>query len=119
MESQAIWQVATGVIMPDHIHLLFEIGDVVDLSGAMRLFKGRLTPALRTRNLGWQEGYFDHRMREGEDRLPVFLYIYLNPYLANLLPRNQQWPGYFCAEREWAWFGPLTDESMPRPEWLA
>ncbi|MFZ5495155.1 MAG: hypothetical protein ACOZE5_07430 [Verrucomicrobiota bacterium] len=51
----------------------------------MRLFKGRLTPALRNHGLKWQEGFYDHQIRESEDLLPVFLYIYLNPYRAGLL----------------------------------
>jgi hypothetical protein len=42
--------------------------------------------------------YFDHRLRPEEDPLPVFLYIFLNPYRANLVQSNQTWPGCFCAE---------------------
>lgn len=68
--------------------------------------------------LRWPPAYFDHRLRPDEDRLPVFIYIYLNPYRAKLLTPDQVWSGYFCGEDEWKWFEPLTDYSCPQPEWL-
>jgi hypothetical protein len=40
--------------MPDHFHLLVTLGTAVTLSAAVRLFKGPLTPHLRTRRLNWQ-----------------------------------------------------------------
>jgi hypothetical protein len=58
-------------------------------------------------------------MRREEDRLPVMLYIFLNPYRAGLLPENKPWPGYYCCEEDWVWFRALTNESVPVPEWLA
>ena len=116
---ESVWSLRTGVVMPDHIHLLVEISSVTGLAGAVRLFKGRLTPILRKAGVQWQPAYFDHRRRPDEDRLPVFIYIYLNPYRAKLLTPDQVWSGYFCGEDEWKWFEPLTDYSCPQPEWLA
>lgn len=116
---ESVWSLRTGVVMPDHIHLLVEISSVTGLAGAVRLFKGRLTPILRKAGVQWQPAYFDHRRRPDEDRLPVFIYIYLNPYHAKLLTPDQVWSGYFCSEDEWKWFEPLTDYSCPQPEWLA
>jgi REP element-mobilizing transposase RayT len=115
----SVWNIATGVVMPDHLHLLAEIHSPPGLAEAVRLFKGRLSPILRKSGLSWQPAYFDHRLRSAEDRLPVFLYIYLNPYRAKLLPTEQPWPGYFCREDEWTWFGLMTNHSCPCPEWLA
>jgi hypothetical protein len=74
---------------------------------------------LRSEGLRWQRGYFDHRLRPDEDRLPVFLYLYLNPYRAGLLATSDLWSGYYCRPDDWAWFAPLTDEGSPMPEWLA
>ena len=105
--------------MPDHVHLLVVIGDASDLAGAVRLFKGRLVPVLRKAGLQWQQAYFDHRLRTGEDCLPVFLYLFLNPYRAKLLGQGEKWVGYYCSEADWAWFEALTNESCPLPEWLA
>jgi putative transposase len=118
LAAEGICHVRTAVIMPDHLHLLISLGESVELSAAVRLFKGRLAPVLRRASLHWQRAYFDHRLRPEEDPLPIFLYIYLNPYRADLVQSNQIWPGYFCAEEDWRWFGGLTDSSCPLPEWL-
>ena len=118
LESEAIWMVRTATVMPDHLHLLINLGERVNLAGAVRMFKGRLSPSLRKAGLGWERAYFDHRMHATEDRLPVFRYIFMNPYRAGLLLTNEKWPSYFCCQQDWAWFAPLTNEDCPFPEWL-
>ena len=119
LNNEGIWQWRTLVVMPDHVHSLVVVNESTDLTAAVRLFEGRLAPRLRKSDLHWQQAYFDHRMRLTEDCLPVFLYIYLNPYRANLLRQSESWPGYYCADEDWAWFEVLTNESLPLPEWLA
>lgn len=101
LSADRVWSVRTAVIMPDHIHLLVALRSEDTLSEAVRLFKGRSSVVLRGAELQWQRGYFDHRMRDGEDRLPVFRYIYLNPYRAGLVDIGRRWPGYFCADEDW------------------
>ncbi len=119
LTKESVWHLRTAVVMPDHLHLLAEIGSSSDLAAAVPLFKGRLVPALRSAALQWQPAYFDHRMRPDEHRLPVFSYLFLNPYRASLLAQNEKWPGYYCCPQDWAWFAPLTDKDCPLPEWLA
>ena len=118
LQNEQLWQVRTAVVMPDHVHLLLNLGSGGSLADCIRLFKGRLSPKLRAHRLQWQDGYYEHEVREAEDLLPVFLYIYLNPYRANLIPLDQQWPGYYCREEDWSWFGRLTDRDLPPSEWL-
>ena len=118
LERDEYWTLRTVVIMPDHLHLLTVLGRVTELPAVVRLFKGRAAAVLRAVGLRWERGYFDHRLRKGEDRLPVFRYLFLNPYRAGLLQPNEKWPGYFCATNDWAWFGPLTEKECPLPEWL-
>jgi len=118
LEQARLWSVRIAVVMPDHIHLLIRLAGPGSLAECMRLFKGRLTSALRQRGLKWQEGFYEHRLRETEDLLPVFLYIYLNPYRAKLISNGQKWPGYYCCEEDWSWFGTMTDHDLPQPEWL-
>ena len=118
LDAEGSWRLRTLVVMPDHVHLLVAMSESTELTGAVRLFKGRLTPVLRKVDLRWQQAYFDHRMRSEEDSLPVFLYIFLNPYRAKLLKPDEKWPGYYCSEEDWAWFGALSNESVPLPEWL-
>lgn len=118
LADEGVWRMRSAVVMRDHVHLLVALGTKRSLPEAMRLFKGRTSPLLRRAGLGWQRGYFDHRMRGVEDRLPVFRYIFLNPYRAGLLHDDARWPGYFCCDEDWAWFAGLTKDEMPFPEWL-
>jgi putative transposase len=110
--------VKSAVVMPDHVHLLVQIKGVESLAECMRCWKGWLSSDLRRRGLCWQEGFYEHRVQESENLLPVFLYIYLNPYRAGLVPETAVWAGYFCCPEDWSWFGDLTRESVPQPEWL-
>ena len=118
LETDGLWSVRTLVVMPDHVHLLVNLAGNVQLAGNMRLFKGRVTPALRCTGLKWQAGFYEHRLREKEDVLPIFHYVFLNPYRAGLASGNQVWTGYYCAPEDWKWFGQLTSEAVPQPEWL-
>ena len=112
------WHLRTATVMPDHLHLLVTLGEQTDLSATIRLFKGRLTPAFRAAGLRWQRACFDHRLRPEEDRLPVFRYIFLNPYRAQLIPIGETWPSYYCSDDDWHWFEALTNASCPFPAWL-
>ncbi len=118
LETEAAWSLRTWVVMPDHIHLLFTLGTQLSLSESLRLLKGRLSPALRKQRLNWQDGYYEHRLRADDDRLPIFLYIFLNPYRAHLISTTETWPGYYCSSDDQIWFAPLTDSDLPFPEWL-
>ena len=118
LSEQGIWHVRTSVIMPDHLHLLIQLRAHAPLSDTVRLLKGRLAPALRQHLLRWQRSFFDHRLRHDVDALPVFYYIFMNPYRAGLVPAGSNWPGYYCAPEDWEWFQSLTNAGTPFPEWL-
>lgn len=118
IEAYNVCHIRTLVLMPDHIHLLMTVGPKADLSEAMRLFKGPLTPLLRQQGLQWQESFYDHRLRATDELLPTFLYIFLNPYRSGLIAAGQKWPWYECASEDWQWFGGMTNDALPFPEWL-
>jgi REP element-mobilizing transposase RayT len=118
LEIEGYWHVRSSVIMPDHLHTLIALKDSKSLSSVVRLFKGRLSPLLRVVRLQWQPSFYDHCIRAGDDLLPVFLYIFLNPYRSNLVEVTEKWLGYYCSLEDWAWFGQLTHEKLPFPEWL-
>jgi len=119
LESNESFVLRCAVIMPDHLHLLITLGDRTSLSSLVRLFKGRMTLTLRRHEATWQPNFFDHCLHPEEDRLPVFLYIFLNPYRKRLIPVEQVWPGYYCAVEDWRWLGALTKERCPEPAWLS
>lgn len=118
LEEDGAWSLRTAVVMCDHVHLLVVLGEQAELAAAMRLLKGRTALVLRTVGLRWERGYFDHRLRLDEERLPVFRYVFLNPDRSDLLKLDEQWPGYFCAPEDWAWFKEQTNDESPFPEWL-
>jgi REP element-mobilizing transposase RayT len=118
VEKLGHWAVRSSVLMPDHLHIVITLGMDGRLAECIRCFKGSLSPLLRAHGLRWQEGFYDHRLRSEDELLPTFLYVFLNPYRAKLAQPTQKWPWYECALDDWEWFGGLTNEATPFPEWL-
>ena len=118
MMTDGSWILNCAVVMPDHVHLLATLGGRLPLGKAVQRLKAKSAAALRLAGISWERGFFDRRMRPDDERLPVFLYIYLNPYRAGLLGPDAKWPHYYCREEEWEWFGGLLHEERPVPEWL-
>ena len=119
METEAIWSLRCAVLMPDHIHLLIQLGNELPLGKAIARLKSKSNIHLKTQKLRWQKGYFEHTMRVHEDRMPVFLYIFLNPYKADLIPANGIWPWFICGIEDRVWFSDYLDKGLPEPAWLA
>lgn len=118
LAAETHWLIRTATVMPDHLHLLVRLGKSISLEECIKLLKGRLSPCLRAGALRWQDGFYEHQLRTDDDASAVFFYIYLNPYRAGLISETEIWPGYRCRAEDWAWFGQLTKESIPQPEWL-
>lgn len=78
--------------MPDHIHTLLSFQRDASMSrviGDWKHFNSHKYGIL------WQEGYFDHRLRDDErgDQLSTKInYIRNNPVAAALCPRPEDWP---------------------------
>lgn len=84
------------VLMPDHLHWLFQLQEQHSLSRCLQVFKSRSSRALR-QHLGgngsvWQSGYYDHRLRHDEDRLAQARYIVANPLRAGLVQCIEDYP---------------------------
>lgn len=83
------------VIMPDHLHWLFELRSDC-LAKVMRFVKARSSIAIgrhlaRSGTL-WQAGYHDHAVRREQDLVPVARYIIANPLRAGLVTRVGDYP---------------------------
>jgi REP-associated tyrosine transposase len=113
-----VWSVRCAVIMPDHLHLLVELGDRLSLGKSVARLKARTAATLRAGGLIWERGFFDHRLRANDDARDVFLYIFLNPYRAGLCEQNAIWPWYACRPDDWIWFRDYLKADRPQPEWL-
>ena len=84
------------VIMPDHIHWLFELKSNNDLGTVIKKFKGRsarkLNLLLGEKGTFWQHAYYDHALRSDEDIKKVARYIVANPLRAGLVERIEDYP---------------------------
>ena len=78
------------VIMPDHIHWLFELKQQ-DLAGVVRRIKSRSTLVINRRRQSkeqvWQPGYHDRAVRAEDDLRKMARYIIANPLRAGLVDR--------------------------------
>jgi putative transposase len=84
------------VVMPDHLHWLFVLGEHRDLSDVMRRLKGR-----SARRLGqipgverpiWQRAFYDHALRRDEELRGVARYIVANPLRQGLVSAIGDYP---------------------------
>jgi REP element-mobilizing transposase RayT len=77
------------VIMPDHIHWLFQLGPHAALSEVMKKFKARSALAvnrhLHRQGPLWQKAFYDHALRDEDDIRGIARYIVANPLRAGLV----------------------------------
>lgn len=82
------------VVMPDHLHWLFTLGERRDLSAVVRMAKNN-----SARSLGgsiWQPGFHDRAIRREEDVLPAARYIVANPLRAGLVRKIGDYPFWYA-----------------------
>jgi REP element-mobilizing transposase RayT len=90
------------VVMPDHLHWLFELQQA-PLPTVVGQMKGRAARYTRSA-LGiadyagpiWQHGYFDHVLRTDESLVQTARYIIGNPLRAGLVMRIGDYPLWDC-----------------------
>ena len=91
-ETKLRWHITLFLLMPDHLHALLSFASDQSMSkivGDWKHFQSR------KHGIIWQEGYFDHRLRDDErgQQLSAKLnYIRHNPVAAGLCARAEDWP---------------------------
>ncbi len=83
------------VIMPDHIHLFVRIGSNHKLGATVGFFKQSLSVVLNRRGNDaphWQQGFFDHLIRNEDSYSEKWDYVYLNPVRVGLVEIPSEWP---------------------------
>jgi putative transposase len=97
MESAAFydrhqrWYIMVFMIMPDHIHALLSFDRDKSMSRVIGDWKHYQTVQ---HEIAWQEGYFDHRLRDderGEQLSAKINYIRNNPVAAGLCATAEEW----------------------------
>jgi putative transposase len=81
--------------MPDHIHLLLNFPpETNSFSRVIGSWKHWLA---HQHAVSWQENFFDHRIRAGENYGEKMDYTWQNPVRAGLVQRAEDWPWSFRA----------------------
>jgi REP element-mobilizing transposase RayT len=86
------WQITLFLLMPDHLHALLSFPRNQSMSELTSDWKRFHTAKNR---VVWQEGYFDHRLRNderGEKLSAKMNYIRQNPVAAAWCAKAEDWP---------------------------
>jgi REP-associated tyrosine transposase len=91
-QSKERWHITLFMVMPDHIHALLSF----PRDEAMNRVVGDWKHFHRRKHgIMWQEGFFDHRLRNderGEQLSAKMTYIRRNPVVAGLCTTVADWP---------------------------
>ena len=117
LEADGDGTVFAATIMPDHIHLLVELGSRLTVSQLVAKTKAGIT---RTGSaVKWQLNFFEHRLRAHESAEDYAFYIFMNPYCADLCSLEQAWWGWIVSRQvRWQFEEKLRAGGLPEPEWL-
>ena len=77
------------LVMPDHVHGLFRFPIDENMQTVISAWK-RLTS--RRNGVRWQRDFFDHRIRNEEERMEKWDYIVMNPVRKGLVEDPNLWP---------------------------
>jgi len=84
------------VIMPDHLHWLFQLKNKDTLPNVMKALKARsslnINKYLNKTGAVWQRAYYDHALRKDEDIKGISRYIVANPLRAGLVKHIYEYP---------------------------
>jgi len=85
-----------AVVMPDHMHIIFELLGSASLADVMKSIKGisarRINQLLHRKGHVWEEESFDHVLRLKERSRAKYEYVSLNPVRAGLVRTPDDYP---------------------------
>ena len=103
--------------MPDHVHLLFELGGRLSLDRVVAKWKASVRRAVV--GCKWQANYFEHRLCPGEPAESYAWYVFMNPYKAGLISVDEVWPGWWRdAPVRWDFLQAARSGLCPQPQWM-
>jgi putative transposase len=96
VEKQNMGEWLAWVIMPDHFHGLFSLGEHGSLSSMMHMLKGRSARAINQHLVRqgalWMPAFHDRALRHEDDRIAIARYLVANPIRAGLVENIEHWP---------------------------
>lgn len=85
-----------AILMPDHLHLVFQLTGEKSLSQVMKSLKGftarKIKQHFSLNDPVWQEQFYDHAIREDEDLIEIMKYCMFNPVRAGLVENPLDYP---------------------------
>ncbi len=107
----------TAAIMPDHVHLLFELGGRLTLDRTIAKWRTSVRRAIE--GLRWQPNFFEHRLRADEQSEDYAYYLFMNPYRAGLIGNDKAWAGWWTdGSVRYEFLSRARVGPCPQPEWL-
>ena len=107
--NRRVWWLELLLIMPDHLHALMKFPPEPGIGKAISDCKHYLA---RTQDIEWQRDFFEHRLRNDENRMAKAHYIRMNPVRSGLVCAPEEWPFVWT-------FGSTGECSNPRPGRIA
>ena len=96
LDETAICHTLALVVMPDHVHWLFELDRAHTLAQTIKLFKGRAATAINTylkrQGQVWQQSFHDHAVRSDESLIEMARYVIMNPVRAGMIKHIGDYP---------------------------
>ena len=89
------WHCALFLLMPDHLHALLVFPPSSAMSRTMGEWKKYHT---LYHQVLWQDGYFDHRIRDAKECEEKAAYIRHNPVVKGLCARPEDWPWFIDSQ---------------------
>ena len=88
------------MVMPDHVHAVFQLGNTHSLSSVIKSFKNYTAKQIniylgRSGSL-WQRAYHDHGIRKDESLDAFIRYCYENPVRRGLVTQARDYPYWKC-----------------------
>jgi putative transposase len=98
-ESQQRWFARLFLLMPDHIHALLVFPPDESMANVIRSWKRFHA---RKNDVFWQEGFFDHRLRDHDLQWDHKRdYILRNPVVKGLCANVEDWPWKYQNDTVW------------------
>jgi putative transposase len=94
--------VRLALAMPDHLHALLAFPSDQPMAKVIRDWKRYVA---KSAGISWQDGFFDHRLRQEESLDQKADYIRMNPVRAGLVTDPGAW-AYVCAQHDFGAAGP-------------
>lgn len=111
-------QVLAATVMPDHIHILIELGTRLTVGQTIARWKTEIRKRMEYAE-DFQRDFWEHMLRENEDVEDYALYIFLNPYRAALLPTEKSWPGWWAPDvQRFGFTSALDEQGTPHQAWI-